>query len=383
MPFDSTTTIDHLIYWNELPVDVPAVRQLLGCESSDPPPVWCLAFDFADVTTKQLSKLMQWCEMVDEEKIPGFHRQLAFYTYPHFAYVFAWTGEARHPGRKQPLDQVRHLSKTALATISACPAIGLGGPVADWPELRRAMQRATVGARLSWLRNDEFTGPEAVEVFLTEPHREPLPTAALLTAIARHDCPAIKAEAERIASSYVEAFLSPLSTLRVQLMGLLLRCGETARSAGVTPRLIDYWADHHLRGLWSVYSMEIMKSLVIESIENLDVLIDAVADTEMPRPIAAVRALVISTWNETLSASQIAQEVGMSTAHLSRLFNQHMGCSIPAFRNHLRIERAKAELKTTDKSITEIAFGCGFNSLTHFNRVFHSEVGASPSFFRK
>ena len=73
----------------------------------------------------------------------------------------------------------------------------------------------------------------------------------------------------------------------------------------------------------------------------------------------------------------------MSTAHLSRLFNQHMDCSIPAFRNRLRIERAKMELKTTEKSITEIAFACGFNSLTHFNRVFHSDVGESPSSFRQ
>jgi len=383
MPIDAAATIDRLIYWNELPFDVPAAQRLLGCNQHDRPPDWCLAFDFSRVDSGSRERLDHWCSVTSAEVISGLLRQRLFNTYPYLVYAFVWTGDDKQSKRRGPDNAARHLAEAARDAVGTAPAVGIGGPASEWSELRRSLQRATVGARLSWLHDVGLTGPREVELFLSKPRGQPLPSGPLLSALTGHDRQAVRTEADRIVSSYIEVFLSPLSTLRVQFIALLLRCGEAARSAGVTARLVDQWADHHLRSLWNIYSMGAMQTVVMESVAILATMVADVTDPDMPRAVASARALLISTWNETLSAARIAQELGLSTAHLSRLFNRHMDCSIPTFRNRVRIERATQELKTTDKSITEIAFACGFESLTHFNRVFCSQTGTSPTRYRR
>jgi len=49
----------------------------------------------------------------------------------------------------------------------------------------------------------------------------------------------------------------------------------------------------------------------------------------------------------------------------------------------VRLERAKKSLLDPNVRISELAFEAGFQSLTHFNRVFKNLVGMSPREFRK
>jgi methylphosphotriester-DNA--protein-cysteine methyltransferase len=48
----------------------------------------------------------------------------------------------------------------------------------------------------------------------------------------------------------------------------------------------------------------------------------------------------------------------------------------------LRVKEAKRFLTETDNSITAVCFACGFNNLTHFNRVFRGAEGCSPRQYR-
>ena len=49
-----------------------------------------------------------------------------------------------------------------------------------------------------------------------------------------------------------------------------------------------------------------------------------------------------------------------------------------AYLNALRMEEAKRLLKTTDEPITQIAYSCGYNSQTTFNRVFRERFDKTP-----
>ena len=49
----------------------------------------------------------------------------------------------------------------------------------------------------------------------------------------------------------------------------------------------------------------------------------------------------------------------------------------------LRLERAKVLLRLSDQSVTEIAAGCGFCSLSHFLHVFRVRCGMTPVRYRK
>lgn len=84
----------------------------------------------------------------------------------------------------------------------------------------------------------------------------------------------------------------------------------------------------------------------------------------------------------TYSRTDLAQELGISEAAVSRVINSHFGKSFPQLLNEYRIEDSKHLLLDTDASIKVIAEEVGFNSLPSFNRSFKDLVGQSPSGYR-
>ncbi len=87
--------------------------------------------------------------------------------------------------------------------------------------------------------------------------------------------------------------------------------------------------------------------------------------------------------NPLLSLSEVADHVGFSKAHFSHLFKQVTKVPFTTFVQECRINAAKHQLTQSDKSVTEICFTCGFNSMTHFNRIFRLFEKVSPGKFRK
>jgi AraC-like DNA-binding protein len=84
-----------------------------------------------------------------------------------------------------------------------------------------------------------------------------------------------------------------------------------------------------------------------------------------------------------LSREEIARAVGVSERYLSEIFKQEMGISPWDVLNRLRIQRACELLKTSDTSITEIAFQVGFSDSSYFGRVFSKQMGLSPKTYRQ
>lgn len=84
----------------------------------------------------------------------------------------------------------------------------------------------------------------------------------------------------------------------------------------------------------------------------------------------------------SLSEPVLAQWLGLSPRHLSRLFAD-AGTSVPAFVAERRVARAAVLLRAPERrSVAEIAAACGFSSATYFNRVFVRHHGRTPGVFR-
>lgn len=83
-----------------------------------------------------------------------------------------------------------------------------------------------------------------------------------------------------------------------------------------------------------------------------------------------------------LSLSDVAAAVGLSRAHFSVVFHKAAGTTFTRFVQSRRVVAARRLLESTDRDITSICFGCGFNSLTHFNRVFRQFERCSPRSYR-
>lgn len=87
--------------------------------------------------------------------------------------------------------------------------------------------------------------------------------------------------------------------------------------------------------------------------------------------------------DERIHLEEIASEVNISPFHFCRKFKESTGMTLTNFVAHRRIELVKEALLETDRSITDIAFDVGFQSLSQFNRSFQKIVGKSPTAFRR
>ncbi len=85
---------------------------------------------------------------------------------------------------------------------------------------------------------------------------------------------------------------------------------------------------------------------------------------------------------EEFSLSLVAQAVHVSPFHLCKLFRKSTGMTFTEFVSRTRTEKAKSLLLNPQLRISEIVYDVGFQSLTHFNRIFKKLVGESPTQYR-
>ncbi len=89
---------------------------------------------------------------------------------------------------------------------------------------------------------------------------------------------------------------------------------------------------------------------------------------------------------EELTLQELADELAMTTHHLSMVLNIHFKQNFYTFINRYRVEDAKRKLAGPDyrdHTILSIAFGSGFNSKTTFNQMFKKFTGKTPGEYRR
>lgn len=87
--------------------------------------------------------------------------------------------------------------------------------------------------------------------------------------------------------------------------------------------------------------------------------------------------------NSNLRVDPLARRLGLHRNQLSRIMNEHFGCSFNEYVNSHRIEAACEALVDTDDNVLDIAYESGFNSLSSFNSQFKKSKSVSPVAFRK
>ena len=90
-----------------------------------------------------------------------------------------------------------------------------------------------------------------------------------------------------------------------------------------------------------------------------------------------------SNYKQDLTLKKIAAHIGYSRCYLSSVFKKCMGMSIWDYINIKRIEEALTLIKTTDKTILQIATESGFNNTANFNKIFKKYTNLPPKSFRK
>jgi AraC family transcriptional regulator len=96
-----------------------------------------------------------------------------------------------------------------------------------------------------------------------------------------------------------------------------------------------------------------------------------------------IKELVHVKMEDDLSLDEMAQSVGLSTAHFARMFRKSTGQTPHQFVLRQRIERAKVMLRASDARVLDVAVACGFRTQQHFAQVFRDVLGVSPTEYRQ
>jgi len=104
-------------------------------------------------------------------------------------------------------------------------------------------------------------------------------------------------------------------------------------------------------------------------------------NAELP-VVTKARQYIQQHQGDELSLGQVARAVNTSSFYFCKLFKKATGLNFTDYVSRVRIEKAKNLLLNPNLRISEIAYEVGFQSLTHFNRVFKRILGESPSDYR-
>jgi len=90
--------------------------------------------------------------------------------------------------------------------------------------------------------------------------------------------------------------------------------------------------------------------------------------------------------NPTLSLSELSEAINSPAHHITQTLNEFARINFYDFINSFRVDAVKSKIESDDVqkfTLLAIAFDCGFNSKSSFNRIFKSYTGKSPSEYKK
>ena len=83
-----------------------------------------------------------------------------------------------------------------------------------------------------------------------------------------------------------------------------------------------------------------------------------------------------------ISVEEVAKNAGFSIDYFNRIFLSHTGFTVTAYINYIRLKQAAYLLRTTDKSVLDIALEIGYDSHEGFTKAFKKKYGVAPSEYR-
>ncbi len=184
----------------------------------------------------------------------------------------------------------------------------------------------------------------------------------------------------------------PESLLRKNQFETIRRMLERARCGLVFPLAaimkvytkLDELA-HHKKGFHAVLDfMDILHELSLfddartlssSSFARIDVRNES-------RRVDKVQHYIADHYHEDMRLETLADLIGMTPVAFSRFFRQRTGRTLSEYIIEIRLGSATRMLIDTTKTVAEICYDCGFNTLSNFNRLFRKYKNCSPTEFR-
>ena len=94
-------------------------------------------------------------------------------------------------------------------------------------------------------------------------------------------------------------------------------------------------------------------------------------------------AYISEHFEENITSRTLADAMFMNVSYFCRVFKQTFGCCFSEYLMEYRLQAAAAKLRDSELSISNIAFGVGFNGSSYFTKSFKERFGETPCKYRK
>lgn len=148
---------------------------------------------------------------------------------------------------------------------------------------------------------------------------------------------------------------------------------ESLRQAYFASRYVPQKQHESIVKLLSIFAQHLamLSNQVVVQHENAE-----------PPVITRAKEYIQEHQTENLRLGHVAKAVNTSTFYFCKMFKKVTGINFTDYLSRVRIEKSKNLLLNPNLRVSEIAFEVGFQSLTHFNRVFKKILGQSPTEYR-
>jgi AraC-like DNA-binding protein len=149
---------------------------------------------------------------------------------------------------------------------------------------------------------------------------------------------------------------------------------ETLRRAYFATRVVPIREHDAIVKLLAIFAqhLAILSNQVVVQQENAE-----------PPVITRAREFIQEHLADNLRLGHVAKACNTSTFYFCKMFKKVTGINFTHYLSRVRVEKSKNLLLNPNLRISEIGFEVGFQSLTHFNRVFKKILGQSPTEYRE
>lgn len=175
---------------------------------------------------------------------------------------------------------------------------------------------------------------------------------------------------------------------------VLLKKPTKQQFARAAKQLVDWGMKVDLRQLEEAYfhtrvippeQYQAMVRMLAIFAQHLSMICNQILTQEQnaePPKITKAKQYIHDRQAEDISLTEVARAVNTSSFYFCKMFKKSTGINFTDYVARVRIEKAKNLLLNPNLRVSEVAYDVGFQSLTHFNRVFRKQCGISPTEYR-
>ena len=205
----------------------------------------------------------------------------------------------------------------------------------------------------------------------------------LLGAIKNGDLKKARAILNRILTGIYGLAGERIELLKSCILELVVMMNRAAVEAGADPASV---LGQNYRSLSELSEIDDEEDLSAWLRRMLELLIERIRGSNTyPHSLLLYRAVhhMRNNLHHHLTRDDVARVAGVSPSHFSKLMTERMGRSFSQLLAQIRVDHAKELLRTTDKTLTDVALSSGFCDQSHMNKVFRATESLSPGKYRK